>query len=224
MSRAKVRPKHWASGTSSTASGPFAAARIADRASSTVSSGFFSFIAKSRSAQPLSAEIIARFAAGLFGQHDLLDPHGAVDGLEHVVDGEAGDGYGGQRLHLDAGFAQNLGRRGDAQAGQGLVRGDVDLDLGEVERVAERDQFVRALGREDSGDAGGGEDVALFGLARKAKRERFRRHDHGAARDSLPGGAGLGRDIDHMRLARRIEMSEARLFAPSCRSGRRGRR
>ena len=57
-------------------------------------------------------------------------PHAAVDGLHHVVDGEAGDRDGGQRLHLDAGLAGDLHRCGHVDAGEGLVRHHVHGDLG----------------------------------------------------------------------------------------------
>ena len=47
--------------------------------------------------------------------------HAAVDRLGHVVDGEAGDRDGGERLHLDAGLAGDLGGGADAEAGQVVV-------------------------------------------------------------------------------------------------------
>ena len=41
----------------------------------------------------------------------------------------------------------------------------VDLDLGNGERMAQRDQFMRALGGHDAGNAGGAEHIALFRVA-----------------------------------------------------------
>ena len=108
---------------------------------------------------------VARPAAALLDEADVGDRHAAVDGLGHVVDGEAGDRDGGQRLHLDAGLAGDLGRGADAKAGEVVVGVDVDGDLGERQRVAERDQLVGALGRHDAGDARGADHVALLGVA-----------------------------------------------------------
>ena len=66
---------------------------------------------------------VARLAAGPFSSSlTPFDAHLPIDGLGHVVDGQAGDGDGGQRLHLDAGLAADAGERGDAQAGQGKDR------------------------------------------------------------------------------------------------------
>ena len=64
----------------------------------------------------LSRAIGAGAAAGLFDEADAAERHGFVGGFEHVVDGEAGDGDGGQRLHLDAGLARDLDLGGDADA------------------------------------------------------------------------------------------------------------
>ena len=88
---------------------------------------------------------------------------------------QAGDRHGGQRLHLDAGLAGDLdGRAARTKPGQRRVRLDVDRDLGERQRMAERDQLVRALGRHDAGDAGGAEHVALLGVAVEHDVERLR--------------------------------------------------
>ena len=83
-----------------------------------------------------------------------------------------------------------------------LIRFDLDGDFSQVERVAERDQLMRLFRRHDPGDAGGGENIALFRLSRQAQSQRLRRHDHRATGYRLPLGARLGGDIDHMGLAR----------------------
>jgi len=49
-----------------------------------------------------SAAESAGAAAGLLDQPDAGEGHGTVDGLHHVVDGEAGNRDRGQRLHLHA--------------------------------------------------------------------------------------------------------------------------
>src|SRR5690349_17980154 len=45
----------------------------------------------------------AGLPARLVEQPYVADPHAAVDGLAHVVDGERGDGNGCQRFHFHAG-------------------------------------------------------------------------------------------------------------------------
>src|SRR6516164_10447853 len=50
----------------------------------------------------------ARPAAGLLQQADAFEHHGFVGGLEHVVEGEAGDRDRGKGLHLDTRLARHL--------------------------------------------------------------------------------------------------------------------
>jgi len=45
-----------------------------------------------------------------------LDGHALLDGFEHVIEGQARDGHGGQRLHLHARGAGGLHPRRDAKA------------------------------------------------------------------------------------------------------------
>src|ERR1700745_2633682 len=104
---------------------------------------------------------MARYAPALLDQANAFDTHAALDRLDHVVDGQARDRRRGQRLHLDAGAA------GDAHAGahddarELGIRHEVDIDLRDVERVAQRDQLVGSFRRHDAGDARGTEHVAL---------------------------------------------------------------
>ena len=69
---------------------------------------------------------VAGLASRFLQQANVLDTHAAVDRLAHVVNGQEGDGRGGQRLHLDAGAAKAFG-------GDGAMHGilcDVDRELG----------------------------------------------------------------------------------------------
>src|SRR5947209_2487809 len=102
----------------------------------------------------------AAAAAALLPQPDALDAHNTVHGLAHVVDGEGGDADGGQRLHLDAGAAEDAHGGLDAeQVGGG--EGEIDGGAGDGEGVAERDQLAGPLGGHDAGEAGDLQDVAL---------------------------------------------------------------
>src|SRR4051812_44577463 len=62
--------------------------------------------------------VMPGFAALFFDQPDGVDPHSAFDGLDHVVDGETGDGDRGQRFHLDPGRAGDLDGGADGAARQ----------------------------------------------------------------------------------------------------------
>ena len=158
-----------------------------------------------RSLRPVDA----RLAAALFDQMNALDAHAALGRLHHVVDREARDRHGGERLHLDAGLAFELAGRAHDQARELLVRRDVDLDLGQRERMAERDQFVRLLRRHDAGDARGAEHVALLGVALEHEIERLRAHHHAAFRDGDALGRGLVRHVHHAGFAALAEMGES---------------
>src|ERR1700722_40569 len=59
----------------------------------------------------------ARFAAPFLDQPNGLDAHAPIDRLGHVVDGEAGHGNGGERLHLDARLADASRLGANAKAG-----------------------------------------------------------------------------------------------------------
>ena len=95
-SSASTRPSASASGTAprAAASTPSSTRceRLGDRQQRHVSYSF--------------ARYWPRFAAALLDQPDALDAHAALDRLHHVVDGQAGDRDGGERLHLDAGLAR----------------------------------------------------------------------------------------------------------------------
>ena len=97
--------------------------------------------------------IVTGFAALLFDQADAVDHHAALDRLDHVVDGQARDRDGGQRLHFDAGLAGD--RHGGAErrspAAQRRVRCRPSPWTAPADGTA---GSVRgALGRHDAGDA-----------------------------------------------------------------------
>src|SRR5712671_3085279 len=95
-----------AGGWVSRALGALASTRPAASATDTISAGRGENAAITRACASRTDSILggietARLAAGLVQQLDLGDHHAAIDRLAHVVDGEGGDGGGGQRLHLD---------------------------------------------------------------------------------------------------------------------------
>ena len=94
--------------------------------------------------------------------------------------------------------------------GKAGIRFEIDGDLGQGQRMAERDQIMRLLGRHDRGDPGRREDIAFLGVARKARSSvafcmtilPF------GDRDAL--GRRLARNIDHIGLPRGGKMGEFR--------------
>ena len=57
------------------------------------------------------------FPAFLLDEAHTFDDHRFIDRLQHVVERQAGDRHGGQRLHLDAGLAGDFDFGCDADAG-----------------------------------------------------------------------------------------------------------
>ncbi len=111
-------------------------------------------------------------AARLLQQAYALDPHAAVDRLAHVVDGQQSDAGGGQRFHLDAGAVEGL-RRHRRSPTASVVERELDGDARQRQRMRERDQLGRALGRLDRGDARDAENVALAGACRRGSAPVF---------------------------------------------------
>ena len=82
-----------------------------------------------------------------------------VDRLDHVDQRQAGDGHAGQRLHLDP--VRSAVRTVAEIATASSATCSVDVDPVHGDRVAERDQVGRALGRLDAGDPGHRDRVTL---------------------------------------------------------------
>ena len=88
------------------------------------------------------------------------------------------------------------------------VGDEADIDTGEAERVAERDQLGRPLRRHDPGQSRHAEDVALREPPSPDGAKRRGLESEGGAGPGHPGGDGLGGDVDHSRLAFAVEMAE----------------
>ncbi len=69
--------------------------------------------------------------------------------------------------------------------------------------MAQRDQFVGALGGLDAGDPRGAKHVALFRVALAHDGKRLRLHDHAALGYGLALGDRFCRNIDHAGFAAR---------------------
>ena len=130
--------------------------------------------------------------------------------LDHVVDRERRDAGRRQRFHLDAGLPARL-RRGDDADRVALRRSGSKSTsrLGQRDRMAERDQLGRLLGRHDAGDARRRQHVALGRVAARHRRRRLPA-DSTMIASALASRSvdGLVGDIDHARRALVVQMGE----------------
>jgi hypothetical protein len=138
-------------------------------------------------------------------QHDRVRQR-----LAHVVHRQRRDRGAGQRFHLHAGAVGGGDGAFDPQLALGVP---VDGDAAAVDRqrMAERDQFMRALHRQGTGDDRGFDDAALGApqpagaqLRGDGGREAHAAFGHGRAR-----GHRLGRDIDHCRPAIAVDVRQS---------------
>ena len=162
----------------------------------------------------------ARTAALLVQQAHIDDLHAAVDGLAHVVDGQARGARAGQRLHLDARLARHACRDQHVKAdlpvrtrrrpALGHVLGrrsrrsdgfDIALALGDEQRVAHGDDVARALDGHDARHARAGEHVTLLGAVLQHHGLRLGMHEDGALGDGDAVRLGLVGYVDHAHLA-----------------------
>jgi len=149
-------------------------------------------------------------AAALLQEPDALDAHAAVHRFHHVIDREAGNRDGGERLHLDSGWSGDFDARGDGNPRQPGINNKIDFDLRDGKGMTEWNQFVGAFGRHDAGNSRGAEHVAFFRVTLAHNVERRRLHHDAALCDRFTRGYGFTRNIHHAGFAARAEMAELR--------------
>ena len=138
-------------------------------------------------------------------------------GLAHVVDRQRRHRRGGERLHLHPGMVQGPHAGPDADGMRRLIGDEVDLDVGDVERVAHGDELRGPLGGHDAGNPSGFEHVALFYLTVADQLEGRSPHVDIASGQRRAHGRRFSGDIHHAHAALFVEMREFshRMFA-SC--------
>lgn len=134
--------------------------------------------------------------------------HAAVNGFAHIVNRQQADRDGRERFHFYAGAADRFhrGLANDARRSVFGFKGDVDF--GDGDRMAERNQVGAAFCALDRRNARDAQYVAFFVIAGLDGLERGRLHADGARGAGDAMGFGLGADIHHMRLALAVEVRE----------------
>ncbi len=152
--------------------------------------------------------IYAAFTTRFISDADLAELHAAVDRFGHVVDGEGGNGHGRQRFHLDAGLAAYFDRRFNLHRRVCFVWGTDDINLVEQQGMAERNQFTRSFGGHDSRHLGQGQHIPLLQIAGDDQPQGVWFHGDFATGNGNPLRDRFIAHVDHLRLARFIEMCQ----------------
>ena len=88
------------------------------------------------------------------------------------------------------------------------LRLQVHFHLAQHQRMAERDEVPGPFCSLNTGDAGGGKDVALMVTAVDNHRQRLRQHGDECLSTRLAHRFGLGGDIHHMRFASGVNVGQ----------------
>ena len=93
-----------------------------------------------------------------------MNDHGFIDGLEHVVQGQAGRRHAGKRFHFNAGLSRGFNSRDYFESVLILVRSHIDFDASDRQRVAEWDKVCGSLGTHDTGEFRDRDRIAFLGV------------------------------------------------------------
>jgi hypothetical protein len=154
-------------------------------------------------------DVVAGFAAGFAEEGDRFDDDGFLDRFGHVVERQCSNAGGGHGFHFDASFGVDADGGFDPVAGEGRVGDQIHVDFLDWEGMAEGNQIAGLFGGHDSGDAGGGEDVAFRGITRFDRGEGGGQHFDQGDGGGFADGGGFGGDIDHVGGTLGGEMAEA---------------
>ena len=106
--------------------------------------------------------------------------------------------------------ATGPGRRRDVDGAARLVEGELDVDVGEGNGVAEGDQLGRLLGAHDTGQPGGRQNVALLDPAPSDEGQGLRTHDDATPGHRLSRRLRLRPNLHHAGPTLLIEVGEMR--------------
>jgi hypothetical protein len=156
------------------------------------------------------ARVIARSATRLLDELDALDGDVALKCFRHVVQRQCGHARRGERLHLDAGASRDPDFGRDEDGASAGIRRELEADVIQGKRMAQRDELGRSLRRTDPGEARRDERVALRAAGIQQLSQDVRAHPNGGRRDGATCGHRLVPDVDHPGRALVVEMAQPR--------------
>lgn len=139
---------------------------------------------------------IVGFTALFAQQADVADFHALVDGLEHIVDGEGGDGCAVHGFHLHAGAVDGFHLHADADA----LFGELAQHLAGFhgQRVAIGNDVAGIFNGQQGGGAGKFKDIPLgHGLLPDGLQGSRRSHGHLRPGHRHTQGLNLGGNVVH---------------------------
>ncbi len=154
----------------------------------------------------------AAFSAGFLQKLDFADAHCFVRRFQHIVNGQQRRANAGERFHFRARFCAQAHGDFAAQDAFFFVGKKLRLRVFQLQRMAKRNPFRRALDGAYRGDARDRQNIALFRRALAQQGERLRRHSDFAARAGDSARGFFAADIHHARGAGGIQMAEPRFF------------
>ncbi|MNZ78117.1 hypothetical protein D3C78_966810 [compost metagenome] len=150
---------------------------------------------------------MAALAAELFQHAHAIDDHAAINCLAHIVNGQRSDTGSGQRFHFHAGLPGQLATGNDVD-GVIAFGTELDLDAGQQQRVAQRDQVTGLFRCLDTGNTRHSEDITLGVLAIDNHLQGFGEHAHPRFSHRLTRGHSFFGNVDHIGATLGIEMSQ----------------
>lgn len=156
----------------------------------------------------LGSAPLARLSASFSHQTNIEYAHTAIHSLAHIVNSEEGNRYCGQSFHFNAGSTDGF-RYGLAVHHQ-LVRMQckVDSNMGQGQRMAQRNQIGCAFCTHDSSQSSDREYIPFFLPARRDRLKGVFGHADTTGRHRDASRFLLRRNPDHMRLAGIVKMGK----------------
>jgi len=126
---------------------------------------------------------------------NVLDAHLFVYRFAHIVNGQCGDGNGGERFHFDASLGGDPGRRGNDDAV--WLNGKLNFAMGEGQGMTKRDEFAGFLGGTNSGNASCGQNISLGDFIFANGADSFGLENDFAASDGVAQNDWFCRNVNH---------------------------
>src|SRR2546427_5042168 len=125
------------------------------------------------------------------------DLDASVDTLDHVVDRQRGDRNGSQGFHLDPGWTNRGGLGANPQRAGSAIRGHGYDEIGQGDRMTERNEIRGALAAHDAGQLGDRQYVALWAATIDHEAQGLLGQPYDRLGDGPPGGCRFLAHVDH---------------------------